>query len=165
MVLWFILVTERQSFRIGGCSVELKTKMVDIKVNIANPKDGKTYKKEISADNAKPFFGLKIGDKLKGELLDMSGYEFVITGGSDRCGFPMRRDLPGSARKKVLISGGVGLRAKRKGMRIRKSVAGNTVSDQTAQLNIKVTKVGKEPLGAPKEEKSNEEAKSEENKE
>lgn len=166
MVLWFILITERQLKVIGGCSEELKVKMVDIKINIANSKDGKTYKKDISAENTKPFFGLKIGDSIKGELLDMAGYEFVICGGSDKCGFPMRKDVMGSARKKILISNGVGLRTKRKGMRVRKSIAGNTISDQTVQLNIKVTKVGKEPLGGvPKEAKSGEEDKPTETKE
>ncbi len=139
---------------VEGCS-EVK-RMVDIKLNIGNPKDGKTYKKELPAESAKALYGLKIGDKFKGELIDLPGYEFLITGGSDNCGFPMRKDLPGTARKKVLISKGVGIRSKRKGLRLRKSVAGNTVFEKTAQLNIKVVKEGKEPLGEKPAEENNE---------
>ena len=127
--------------------------MAEFKVNIGS-KDGKTHKVEFKGDDAKIFIGKKIGDTIK--LPDFSGYEFEIVGGSDYCGFPMRKDVNGPARKRVLITGGVGLHSKRNGMRIRKTVAGNTVYEQTAQINLKVLKAGKKALGeepeAPAEE-------------
>ncbi|MBU0665989.1 MAG: 30S ribosomal protein S6e [Nanoarchaeota archaeon] len=136
--------------------------MVEFKLNIGNPKTGKTYKKEIVEEEAKPLLGKKIGDKIKGELIGFPGYEFEITGGSDYCGFPMRKDVGGSARKKILIASGVGTRHKRKGIRLRRTVAGNTVYSKTAQINIKVIKEGKASLGEePKVEVKAEEAKKE----
>ncbi len=76
----------------------------------------------------------------------MEGFEFELRGGSDDAGFPMRRDVTGAERKKILITTGLGNKAKRKGMRKRKSVAGNTVYENTVQLNLYVTKEGKTSL-------------------
>lgn len=121
--------------------------MAEIKLNMGHK--GKTYKAVIAEDNIKFLAGKKIGDTFKGEGIDMPGYEFQITGGSDSAGFPMRKDVEGTSKKKILISSGVGLRKiPRKGYRVRKSVAGNTVYERTAQLNVKVIKEGKNKLGA-----------------
>jgi small subunit ribosomal protein S6e len=107
-------------------------------------KSGKTKQVEVET---KPLIGKKIKESFKGELINLPGYEFEITGGSDSSGFPMRRDVDSQNKKKVLIVKGVGLKkATREGDRRRRTVAGNTVSKETAQLNVKVTKEGKEPL-------------------
>lgn len=136
--------------------------MAEIKLNIGDSKSKKTYTKVIDETILSGFIGKKIGDVLKGELIDLSGYELQITGGSDSSGFPMRRDVMGSNRKKVLIVGGVGLRTnKRDGRKVRKSVAGNTVYEKTAQINLKVTKWGKDPIEKPAEEPKAEEKKAE----
>jgi len=134
--------------------------MAEIKVVLSNPKTGKSYQKVLKDEDSKRLMGLKIGDKLKGESIDLAGYEFEITGGSDFAGFPMRRDVQGIGRKKILATHGVGLRKKRnaRGVKIRKSVASNTIYDKTAQVNMKVLKEGKMPLG---EEKKKEEEKKE----
>ncbi|PIN86996.1 30S ribosomal protein S6e [Candidatus Woesearchaeota archaeon CG10_big_fil_rev_8_21_14_0_10_44_13] len=139
--------------------------MVEFKIVISDPKSGKTVQKEVKDEQAKNLVGLKIGDTFKGEMLDLTGYEFTITGGSDYCGFPMRKDIEGSARKKILAVKGVGVSNKKKargkdmkymrtmkGMRQRVSVAGNTVFDKTAQINVKITKHGKADLFPKKEE-------------
>ena len=126
---------------------------MDIKANIGDPKTGKTAKKEFKDEAAKRLLGLKIGDTVKGELLDLPGYEFEVTGGSDTAGFPMRKDVAGTGRKRILLVSGVGLKPTVRGLRRRKSVAGNTVSDVTAQINLKVLKHGKEPLTPPEEKK------------
>ncbi len=120
--------------------------MVEIKVNVGDPKTKKTYTFQISAEDAPQVFGVKIGDKIRGELIEKPGYEFEVTGGSDKAGFPMRADVEGVGRRKLLITKGTGNQKKRKGMRIRKTVSANTVSDITAQLNVKVVKEGKAPL-------------------
>jgi len=135
--------------------------MVDFKIVIADPKTGKCYQKELKDPDSKQLFGKKMGDSVKGELVGMEGYEFQITGGSDYCGFPMRMDIIGTVRKQILAGKGVGIKGLDKGERIRKTVAGNTIFDKTSQINLKVTKYGKQPLEAPVEEKK-EEAKAEE---
>ena len=131
--------------------------MVDIKLVIGNPKTGKCFQQEIKDDVSKSFMNLKIGDKVKGELLDFSGYEFQITGGSDKSGFPMRRDVEGTLKKKILAVEGLGLKRKTsktkkgklsfKGIRQRKTVAGNTIGVQTSQINLKIIKEGPKKIG------------------
>ncbi|MFT4326288.1 MAG: 30S ribosomal protein S6e [Candidatus Woesearchaeota archaeon] len=115
-----------------------------LKIVIADPKAGKSLQKEV--EDAKFLMGLKIGNTFKGENLDLTGYEFKITGGSDASGFPMRKDIEGSKRVKILAVKGVGLKEKRKGQRQRKTVAGGTISQNTAQLNVIVTKAGSQSL-------------------
>lgn len=136
---------------------------MEIKVNIGDPKTGKTYKRAVAEDDAKLFFGKKLGDTLKGELLEAPGYEFTLAGGSDYCGFPMRADVEGTLRKKILAVGGVGIRTNdRDGRRIRKTVAGNTVDANTAQMNLRISKYGPAPLEAPAAEPAAEGAAAEE---
>ena len=133
--------------------------MAKIKANIGN-KDGKTQQFELDEEQSATLIGKKIGDKVSGKELGHDGYEFEVSGGSDSAGFPMRKDVQGQARKKVLITGGVGMRSKRKGLRLRKTVASNQVTEKTAQVNLKVLKAGKKPLGGePEAEESTEEKK------
>jgi small subunit ribosomal protein S6e len=49
----------------------------------------------------------------------------------------MRPDVHGPARKYVLLSKGVGLKDTEKGLRKRKLVRGNIISDEISQLNCK----------------------------
>ncbi|MGE0792917.1 MAG: S6e family ribosomal protein [Candidatus Woesearchaeota archaeon] len=133
--------------------------MAEIKLNIGDSKSKKTYTKVIDEASLSLLKGKKIGESFKGELIDLPGYEMQITGGSDSSGFPMRKDVSGYARRKILIVGGVGLRTnKRDGRKVRKSVAGNTIYEKTAQINLKVTKWGEKPIvpvaEAPAEEAS-----------
>ena len=132
--------------------------MVGIKVVISDPKSGKSVQKEVSEDNSKAFYGKKIGDTLHGEALDMTGYEFRISGGSDYCGFPMRADVPGLGRRKILLVSGIGAKTLRykirktkpvqfhPGSRQRKTVCGNTIHDKITQVNLLVVKHGSAPL-------------------
>jgi small subunit ribosomal protein S6e len=121
-------------------------------------KNGKSLQKELDPAAAKPLWGKKVGDVLKGDLFGYPGYEFEATGGSDDCGFPMRKDVAGFARKKLLFVEGVGLKKTEEGIRHRRTVCGQVVSPKTTQLNIKVVKEGKDPIEIPvkaeKEEKA-----------
>jgi small subunit ribosomal protein S6e len=133
------------------------------KVVIADVKEGKCLQKEI--EDIKFLIGKKIGDSLKGELFDLTGYEFQITGGSDKVGIPLRGDVDNNVRSKILSVGGVGVKPKRKGQKIRKTVAGGIISDTIAQLNLKTTKYGPKSLfeaEAPAEEAAAEEKPAEE---
>jgi len=136
--------------------------MSEFKIVISDPKTGKSYQREAKDDSAAGFTGLKIGHTVKGELIDLTGYEFEITGGSDKSGFPMRKDLPGSGRKKILAVSGVGLKKKDKGIKQRKTVCGNTIGTNTAQINLKIVKQGKTPLEPQPEEKTEPEKQAEE---
>lgn len=132
--------------------------MANIKVVITDPKQGKALQMEANEAATKKMQGMKLGDSLKGEVLDMTGYEFQITGGSDNCGFPMRADVPGAIRKRILTrTGVVGVaKSKRKGLSVRKTVCGNIIGMNTAQINVKVVKAGKDPLVFPVKEKKEE---------
>ena len=132
--------------------------MVSFKLCISDPSTGKTFQKEVKDSMARPFVGMNMGENLKGDGFELSGYEFQITGGSDYCGFPMRRGILG-LRKKIVIMGGVGFRGAQKGIKKRKTVCGHKIHEQISQVNLKVVKAGHKKLaeifGVPdsKEEK------------
>lgn len=135
--------------------------MVKIHVAIGDAKksSGKTYKIILEEAESRILFGKKVGDKVK--LAQTKDNELIITGGSDSAGFPMRKDVEGVTRKKIFLLSGIGYRPRARGIKDRKTVAGNTVYDGTAQVNMKVSKEGKETLAhlfpeAPKEEKKEE---------
>ena len=113
---------------------------------VIGQKDGKSIQKAVKEPEANSLLGLKIGDKASGDKLGMPGYVFEIAGGSDYCGFPMRKDLPGNARKKVLLVKGVGLKDALAGIRKRRTICGNTIHQKISQINLKVLTAGKEPL-------------------
>lgn len=119
--------------------------MANFKVVVSDPKSKKAFQKEIE-QKASGFMGKKIGDKVKGDGLGLSGYEFQITGGSDAQGFPMRKDVEGIGRKKVLLTRGTGFKTKVRGLRKRKSVRGNTISSAISQLNAKIVAYGSTPI-------------------
>lgn len=138
--------------------------MAEFKLVISDPKTGKTIQKEVKEAQADSLLGLKITDKVQGDVVGFPGYEFEIRGGSDFCGFPMRKGLPGIRRKALLIGKGVGcigkerkLRKKTKlrgrgGFRRKKTVCPETIHEKISQINLKVLKVGKDSLfEAPKE--------------
>ncbi len=135
--------------------------MAEFKIVISDPKTGKSKQIEVKDNQSKPFLEFKIGDKIKGELIDLQGYEFELRGGSDHCGFPMRKGIS-FLRKKILTKGGVGFKNFVVGLRKRKTVCGERVADNIKQLNLKIIKYGKQSLF---EESKAEEAKPEEKKE
>ena len=135
--------------------------MAEIRCAIGDAKSGKTYQKAVDDT---PFIGKKIGEKMSGSYVGLTGYELEITGGSDKSGFPMKQEIEGFGRKKLLLKkGDVGARIKKKGLILRKTIVGNTISASTAQINLKIVTHGSKPaeelLGIqPKEEKKAEEA-------
>lgn len=138
--------------------------MASFKINIADPKTGKCYKTEVKEQQAAPFIGLNIGEKIEGSKLGIDGYEFSITGGTDYCGFPMRKGILGE-RKRITIYGGTGFRGGLKGMKKRKTFCGHKINDKISAINLKILKEGSKKLsdmfgGEAKEEKK--EAKPEE---
>lgn len=107
--------------------------MATFKLNISDKK-GRTITKEVKEKEASPFLGLTVGTEVDAALVGEAG-KLKITGGSDKSGVPLREDIHGGARKYILLSKGVGLRAAEDGQRIRKLVRGNTVTEEVYQLN------------------------------
>ncbi len=120
--------------------------MVEFKAVISNPKDGKTYQSTVTGHHANSLIGKCIGDEFDGIFVSLPGYKLVLTGGSDKDGVPMRRDLPGQQRKKILISKSIGFKPKRHGERRRKTMRGNTVAPDLSQINMKITHFGPKKL-------------------
>ena len=117
--------------------------------------NNKGQAKQLEVEDASGVFGLKVGEKFSGDVIGLDGYELEIRGGSDTAGFPMRRDVQGLARKRIFTTKGLGVRVKKKGERVRKSVRGNTISESIAQVNVLITKMGKEDMFAePKPEEA-----------
>jgi small subunit ribosomal protein S6e len=120
--------------------------MVEFKAVINDVKTGKSYQVPVTGHHANSLIGKKIGDVVDGIFVGLPGYKLSITGGSDKDGFPMRRDLPGVKRRRILITKGIGFRANEQGLRLRKSIRGNTISPEVAQLNLKITQFGSKPV-------------------
>lgn len=98
--------------------------------------------------NERQIIGLAIGDELSGDLIGLDGYTLKITGGSDKNGFPMKKDVEGPRRIKSLLSGGIGYKPKTDGVKRRKTLRGNTISDDIVQINTIVTEAGNKSIDA-----------------
>jgi small subunit ribosomal protein S6e len=120
--------------------------MVDFKLVLSDAKAGRAYNVSVSGGSANAFIGKRIGDEVDGGQVGLGGYRMKITGGSDRNGNPMRGDLPGMARKRLLLSGGIGFHPRLEGERRRKMVRGNEITPEFVQINASVTGYGEKPL-------------------
>ncbi|NPB02712.1 MAG: 30S ribosomal protein S6e [Methanopyri archaeon] len=120
--------------------------MPEFKVVIADPKKARSYQVEIKGEKAERLLGKKIGDIIDGEIVGLPGYKLEIRGGSDKDGFPMRPDIHGPVRVRVLLSGPPGFHPREKGERRRKTVHGNTISEDIVQVNTKIVEYGDKPV-------------------
>lgn len=108
--------------------------MPAFKLVVSDPKTSTSISRELKDQLAQPLLGLKIGDVFDATVIGIPG-KIRITGGSDKAGFPMRADVLGGVKKYVLLSKGTGLREAGKGVRKRKLVRGNTITDEIYQIN------------------------------
>ena len=144
------------------------------KINIGDS-SGETYKLELETEE---FAEKNLHDKIQGKDLnaDLEGYEFEISGTSDKSGFTSMKGVPGIGLKKVLLTYGKAMKKRSKyegkkkrsnptpkGLRLRRTVRGVAISDSTSQINLRVLKAGPKKLSEifkkPVEEKPSEEAK------
>ncbi|MDI9620101.1 MAG: 30S ribosomal protein S6e [Candidatus Nezhaarchaeota archaeon] len=109
---------------------------------VSDPKTGKAQQVSVSGPQANALIGLRIGDEVDGTIIGMPGLKLEIRGGSDRGGAPMRAELPGPVKKRLLLSEGPGFRPKKKGLRKRKLVRGNVVTDDIVQVNMVIKHEG-----------------------
>ena len=75
---------------------------------------------QVEVDDGKQLNGLKIGEEFDGQIVGLDGYTLKITGGSDKNGFTMKKDVDGPRRI--------------------------TISDDIVQINTIVTKAGSKTI-------------------
>jgi small subunit ribosomal protein S6e len=102
---------------------------------IVSDKHGKSISRELKDKEAQPLLGSRIGDLVDSSILGISNGKFQVTGGSDKSGTPMRKDVHGGVKKYILLSKGTGMRNNREGIRKRKLIRGNIVTEEIYQLN------------------------------
>ena len=120
--------------------------MVEFKIVVNDTKNGKSHNILVSGHHANSLIGKKIHDEVDGIFVSLPGYKLQITGGTDKNGFPMRTDLPGTIRRRLLLSESLGFKPKDSGVRKRKSVRGNTINQDVVQINMKVVKHSSKPI-------------------
>lgn len=116
---------------------------------VSDPTTGKSQKVELEDARLRPLIGRRIGEIIDGSVADLQGYKIKLTGGTDKDGIPMRPDVHGSAKARIVLSGGAGYHPKSKGEQKRKVVRGNTVSAETTFLNFEIVET---PKGKKKED-------------
>ncbi len=125
---------------------------------VSDPSTGKSQKVEIEDARMSPLVGKKIGEVIDGAVANMAGYKLKISGGTDKDGIPMRPDVHGSAKSRVILSGGVGYHPKAEGERRRKVIRGNTLSSESKFINLTIVGQPKGKKKAEKKEKTEEAA-------
>ncbi|AIZ57002.1 30S ribosomal protein S6e [Candidatus Methanoplasma termitum] len=116
--------------------------MVEFKTIVNDVKTGKSYNVKVSGHHANSLNGKNIGEIVDGIFVGLPGYKLKITGGSDKNGTPMRSDLPGPKRKKLLLSDGLGFKERYPGERKRVGVRGSTISSEIVQINMAIAEYG-----------------------
>ena len=118
--------------------------MVEYKLVISEL--GVSVARTVTDPQAAGFLGKRIGETVGGELIGAAGYTFRISGGTDKSGFPLRPDLPGARQTRLYVGTGFGFQAPREGQRKRRTFRGNTISEDTVQINLVVEQKGPKPL-------------------
>lgn len=127
--------------------------MAKFKVIISDPETGTSSIVELEETRAASLIGRKIGEVVEGSIVNLPGHKAQIMGGSDKDGFPMRPSVHGGVRRKIVLSGGVGFNPQNEGIRKRKTVRGNVITDEIVQINMKITE---KPKGAKEGKKTKE---------
>jgi small subunit ribosomal protein S6e len=133
--------------------------MAKFKIIVSDPETGTSKVVELEETRAAPLIGRRIGEMIDGSVVDLQGHKVQIMGGSDKDGFPMRRDVHGGVRRRVILSGGVGFNPQKEGERRRKTVRGNVITDEVVQLNMKIVEKPKQPKESKKTKEKREKEK------
>ena len=116
--------------------------MGDFKTLVNDVKTGKSYNVTVSGHHANSLICKNIGEVVDGIFVGLPGYKMKITGGSDGNGTPMRSDLPGTKRVKLLLSDSKGFHEKYPGQRKRTAIRGSAISAEIVQINMAVAEYG-----------------------
>ncbi len=127
------------------------------KINISE-KNGKTFHVDSESEN---LVGKELNGKVEGIEIspELNGYEFEITGASDKAGFTSFKQLEGIGLGHILSGYGKGMKKRSKkegkkkrsnptprGLRMRKTGRGKIISPEIVQINLKILKVGNKGL-------------------
>jgi small subunit ribosomal protein S6e len=126
--------------------------MAKFKVIVSDPEAGTSKVVELEEARASPFIGRKLGETLDGSAVDLPAHTVQILGGSDKDGVPMRGNVHGGVRRRVVLSGGAGFSPKKAGERRRKTVRGNIITDEIVQINMKIVERPAKPAEAKPEQ-------------
>ena len=132
--------------------------MVEFKLVLSRA-DGKSFQRVIKDKEANVFLRKRVKDQISGNDIGLEGYELIITGGSDKCGFLMRKGIL-QKRQKILIEKGVGFSGKdrnnkkRDGLKTKKTICGEMIDPNIVQINLKILKEGSEKLDSGSEKKA-----------
>lgn len=129
--------------------------MAKFKVIISDPEEGTSKVVELEEARAVVLIGRRIGETIDGSVFDLAGHKVQIMGGADKDGFPMRPSVHGGVRRRIVLSGGVGFNPQSEGIRKRKTIRGNVITDEIVQINMKIAEKPKKT----KKEKETEEPK------
>jgi len=125
-----------------------------MKLNISDSKSAKSYSVEADEKTALSLLGKKIKEEIDLSFIE-AGLRGIITGGSDKQGFPMIATLDQTGSKRVLLTKGIGFRPTRKGERRKKRIIGKIIDNTIQQVNLKIvagtTKTLEEKYQKPKE--------------
>ena len=108
--------------------------MTQFKIIISDKK-GKSVSKELKDKEAQPLIGLRVGETVDSSVVGIPSGKIELRGGSDKSGTPIRSDVHGGVKKYVLLSKGSGMRDDREGIRKRKLVRGNMITEEIYQIN------------------------------
>ncbi|MGO8805049.1 MAG: 30S ribosomal protein S6e [Candidatus Bathyarchaeia archaeon] len=123
--------------------------MAKFKIIVSDPEAGTSKVVELEEARAAPFIGRRVGETIDGSIVDLPAHKVLITGGSDKDGVPIRGNVHGGVRRRVVLSGGAGFKPEKKGERKRKTVRGSTLTDEIVQINMKIVeKPGAKPAEA-----------------
>src|SRR5688500_8211097 len=121
--------------------------MVEFKVVVSDPKDGKSYQLTVTGRHANVLVRKQHGDEVDRMFLGLPGYKVKITGGSDKDGFPMRPEVHTAIRKRMLVAESIGYQPKDyPGKREKVSLRGGEISPEIVQINTKVITHGPKPI-------------------
>ena len=102
---------------------------------IVSDKNGKSISKELKDKEAQPLVGLRVGEIVDASVVGIASGKIQLRGGSDKSGTPIRKDVHGGVKKYVLLSEGAGMKDHQKGIRRRKLVRGNMITEEIYQIN------------------------------
>ena len=112
-----------------------KNYLAKFQLIVSDPKSKTSKAASLEGTKAQALVGKSIGEEVDGKLLGLGNVKLRITGGTDKDGVPMRFDIQGAARKRALLTAGVGYRPSDEGERQRKLIRGRVISEETLQIN------------------------------
>jgi len=128
--------------------------MAKFKVIISDPEDGTSKVVELEETRAASLIGRRIGEVIDGSVVDLPSSKVKISGGSDKDGFPMRPSVHGGVRRRIVLTKGVGFNPVIEGLRRRKTIRGNVITDEIVQINLKIIEKAKKQQKEAKKAKA-----------